>query len=73
MCLPVASENTHMRSANPDTRNTLITLLPNQGNQDAWRQFVAIYAPLIYRLARLKGFQDVDPRELVQDATISVT
>ncbi len=47
--------------------------LPNQGDQDAWGQFVAIYDPLIYRLARMKGFQDADARELVQEVLLAVS
>jgi RNA polymerase sigma-70 factor (ECF subfamily) len=47
--------------------------LPNQGDQDAWGQFVTIYDPLIYRLARLKGFQDADARELVQEVLLAVS
>lgn len=62
-----------MKSTDPETRNSLIMRLPNQGDQDAWEQFVAIYDPLIYRLARLKGFQDADARELVQDVLLAVS
>jgi RNA polymerase sigma-70 factor (ECF subfamily) len=62
-----------MNSTDPETRNSLIMRLPNQGDQDAWGQFVAIYDPLIYRLARLKGFQDADARELVQEVLLAVS
>jgi RNA polymerase sigma factor (sigma-70 family) len=62
-----------MKSMDPETRISLIMRLPNQGDQDAWGQFVAIYDPLIYRLARLKGFQDADARELVQEVLLAVS
>jgi DNA-directed RNA polymerase specialized sigma24 family protein len=62
-----------MKSTDPETRNSLIMRLPNQGDQDAWGQFVAIYDPLIYRLARLKGFQDADAKELVQEVLLAVS
>ncbi len=62
-----------MKSTDPETRNSLIMRLPDQGDQDAWGQFVAIYDPLIYRLARMKGFQDADARELVQEVLLAVS
>jgi RNA polymerase sigma-70 factor (ECF subfamily) len=62
-----------MKSTDPETRNSLIMRLPNQCDQDAWGQFVAIYDPLIYRLARMKGFQDADARELVQEVLLAVS
>src|SRR5207237_644077 len=33
----------------------------------AWGEFVVIYEPLIYRLARRKGLQDADARDLCQE------
>ena len=47
--------------------------LSNQGDQEAWGQFVAIYDPLIYRLARLKGLQDADAKEVVQEVLLVVS
>src|SRR5262249_44064202 len=32
-----------------------------------WREFAAIYAPLVYRLARRKGLQDADAADLTQE------
>lgn len=34
---------------------------------------MAIYEPLVYRLARGKGFQDADAREIVQEVMVSVS
>ena len=33
----------------------------------AWREFVEIYEPLVYRIARRKGLQDADVQDLCQD------
>lgn len=57
----------------PDTRNSLIARLPNTLDVEAWDEFVAIYQPLVYRLALSKGFQDSDAREIVQEVLISVS
>lgn len=40
---------------------------------DAWNQFVAIYQPLIFRLARSKGFQDTDANDIVQEVFVAVS
>lgn len=62
-----------MSSLVPDTRNTLIARLGDQRDAEAWDQFVAIYEPLVYRLARAKGFQDADAREIVQEVLVAVS
>lgn len=62
-----------MTSPVPDTRNSLILRLPDNCDVEAWNQFVAIYKPLIYRLARAKGFQDADAHEIVQVVLLAVS
>jgi RNA polymerase sigma-70 factor (ECF subfamily) len=51
----------------PDTRRSLIVKLRDPADTTAWREFVAIYEPLIYRLARRKGLQDADAHDLGQE------
>ncbi|QDU00245.1 RNA polymerase sigma factor [Gimesia aquarii] len=62
-----------MESPVPDTRNSLILRLPDKRDVEAWDQFVSIYEPLVYRLARAKGLQDADAREVVQEVLVSVS
>lgn len=57
----------------PETRDSLILRLPDRRDIEAWDQFVSIYEPLVYRLARAKGFQDADAREVVQEVLIAVS
>ncbi len=61
-----------MKPPIPDTRNSLIVRLPDSGDAEAWEQFAAIYEPLVYRLARGKGFQDADAKEISQEVMVSV-
>jgi RNA polymerase sigma-70 factor (ECF subfamily) len=35
-------------------------------DQEAWRQFVELYTPLIYQFARKRGLQDADAADLTQ-------
>jgi RNA polymerase sigma factor (sigma-70 family) len=51
----------------PLTRHSLIIKLADPTDTTAWREFVTIYEPLIYRLARRKGLQDADARDLCQE------
>ncbi|WP_298865551.1 sigma-70 family RNA polymerase sigma factor [uncultured Gimesia sp.] len=62
-----------MESPVPDTRNSLILRLPDKRDVEAWDRFVSIYEPLVYRLARTKGLQDADAREIVQEVLVAVS
>ena len=57
----------------PETRNSLIVRLRQPGNQEAWREFVSLYEPIIYRLAARKGMQHADAQDLLQDVLIAVS
>ena len=48
------------------TKNSLILRLRNRQDADAWREFVAIYQPVILRIAKRKGLQQSDAAELAQ-------
>ena len=50
-----------------ETRLALIAKLGDPGEVDAWDEFVALYEPLIYGLARGKGLQDADARDVCQE------
>ena len=56
----------------PETRASLILRLPDARDVEAWDEFVGIYQPLIYRLARQRGFQDADAHDLVQEVWSAV-
>src|SRR4051794_40680878 len=57
----------------PNTRASLIIRLSNPGDAEAWQQFVEVYLPLLYRLARRKGLQHVDAEELAQEVLLAVS
>jgi RNA polymerase sigma-70 factor (ECF subfamily) len=56
----------------PETRASLILRLPDADDARAWDDFVAVYAPLVYRLARRHGLQPADSDDLVQDVLAAV-
>ena len=62
-----------MNPAINETRNSLLLRLPNQQDIAAWDQFVAIYQPLVFRLARAKGFQEAVAHDIVQEVMVAVS
>ena len=56
----------------PDTRDSLLLRLKNAEDRDAWAEFLTIYRPLVYRLARRRGFQDADAHDIVQRVLLAV-
>jgi RNA polymerase sigma-70 factor (ECF subfamily) len=51
----------------PTTRRSLVLRLRNPDDNVAWAEFVEVYEPLVYRLARNKGLQDSDAQDLCQE------
>lgn len=59
----------------PDTRASLILRIAdaqNAQNARAWDEFARLYQPVVYRIARHRGFQHADAEELVQEAMLAV-
>jgi RNA polymerase sigma factor (sigma-70 family) len=56
----------------PNTRASLLVRIRDPHDQRAWAEFVEIYEPVLYRLARQRGFQDADARELTQEVFVAV-
>ncbi len=56
----------------PQTRSSLLVRLRDPHDERAWAEFVEIYDPVVYRLARRSGFQDADARELTQEVFVAV-
>jgi RNA polymerase sigma-70 factor (ECF subfamily) len=57
----------------PLTRPSLLVRIRDSGDRDAWRRFVEIYAPLVYKFARGRGLQDADAADLTQDVLQAVS
>ncbi len=60
-------------STTPNTRASLIARLSSTEDIEAWQEFVQIYLPLLYRLARRKGLQHADAEELGQEVLVAVS
>ena len=56
----------------PETQGSLVLKLRSGGDERTWSEFVAIYRPVIYRIARRRGLQDADAQDLAQKVLMSV-
>lgn len=56
----------------PETRASLIARLNDPASEEAWREFAAIYRPLVIRVAMAKGLQHADADDLAQDVLSAV-
>lgn len=56
----------------PQTRSSLIAQVRSPEDREAWNQFVVVYRPVIYRMARRRGMQDADAQDLVQAVLMRV-
>jgi RNA polymerase sigma-70 factor (ECF subfamily) len=57
----------------PETRHSLLMRLTGAVDEAAWKEFVEIYEPLVYRIARQRGLQDADSRDVSQQVLIAVS
>lgn len=56
----------------PTTRPSLLLRIRDARDRDAWRQFVQVYAPLVYRFARRARLQDADAADVTQEVMKTV-
>jgi RNA polymerase sigma-70 factor (ECF subfamily) len=59
-------------NSDPLTRPSLLVRLRDARDEEAWSEFTAVYEPVIYRMAKRRGMQDADAREVVQEVLMSV-
>jgi RNA polymerase sigma-70 factor, ECF subfamily len=57
----------------PDTRESLLARVKNSSDHEAWTQFVSLYRPVVYRLARRRGLQDADAQDLAQQVLLAIS
>lgn len=55
------------------TRMSLLVRLRDSRDDAAWSQFVELYAPLVFGLARKQGLQEADAADLTQDVLQAVS
>jgi RNA polymerase sigma-70 factor (ECF subfamily) len=56
----------------PSTQLSLLVRIRDVQDEQAWAEFVDIYAPLVYGLARKHGLQDADAADVAQEVLRAV-
>jgi len=56
----------------PETSESLILRVKDPTDVAAWSAFLAIYRPVVYRLARSRGLQDADADDLAQQVFLAI-
>ena len=56
----------------PETDHSLINRAKDTTDEASWLEFVGIYQPVVYRLARRRGMQDADSQDVVQQIFASI-
>lgn len=51
----------------PITRSSLLVRIRDLQDQEAWREFVDLYGPVVYGFARQRGLQPADAGDLTQE------
>ncbi len=57
----------------PETNHSLIARVKDLADGAAWTEFLGIYRPVVYRLARKRGMQDADAHDVTQRVFLSIS
>ncbi|MCA9203845.1 MAG: sigma-70 family RNA polymerase sigma factor [Planctomycetales bacterium] len=57
----------------PETRESLLRRVRGCADDAAWDEFVSLYWPVVYRLARRRGMQHADAQDLAQQVLLAVS
>lgn len=60
-------------TTSPGTRDSLLGRVGDWNDRNSWTEFVEIYSPMIYRVARHQGMQHCDADDLTQSVLVSVS
>ena len=56
----------------PETNHSLVARVKNLGDGASWVEFMGIYQPVVYRMAKRRGLQDADAHDVMQQVFVSI-
>ena len=56
----------------PETNHSLVARVKNLGDGASWVEFMGIYQPVVYQMAKRRGLQDADAHDVMQQVFVSV-
>ncbi len=57
----------------PETNHSLIARVKDLGDGASWVEFLGIYQPVVYRMARRRQLQEADAQDVVQQVFLSIS
>ena len=57
----------------PETNHSLIARVQDLDDGASWTEFLEIYQPVVFRMARKRGLQDADAHDVVQQVSVSIS
>jgi RNA polymerase sigma-70 factor, ECF subfamily len=57
----------------PETSPSLIASVKDLGDGAAWAEFLGIYQPVVFQMARRRGLQDADAQDVMQQVFLSIS
>lgn len=57
----------------PDTQISLIARVKDLGDGASWAEFLGIYQPIVFRMARRRGMQEADALDVMQQVFLSIS
>ena len=57
----------------PDTSHSLISRVKDLSDGASWAEFVRIYQPVVFRMARRRGLQHADAEDVIQQVFVSIS
>ena len=57
----------------PETNHSLIARVQDLDDGASWTEFLGIYQPVVFRMARKRGLQDADAHDVVQQVFVSIS
>lgn len=57
----------------PDTSYSLIARVKDLADSASWAEFLEIYQPVVFRMARRRGLQDADAQDVMQQVFLSIS
>ena len=56
----------------PETNYSLISRVKDLADGESWAEFLAIYQPVVFRMAQRRGLQDADAQDVMQQVFLSM-
>ena len=57
----------------PETNPSLIARVKDSSDAASWTEFLGIYQPVVFRMARRRGLQDADAHDVLQQIFLSIS